>query len=454
MKRKFFVLIATLFAILPCFAAYNSWGIPDSAEIRTKLSEIWFEAPLETVRTNSPKIYSNSAGQKFLVSLEETDTVYNIVVSSSTVASYKYVSQTNSEIIEQETYPGNCKGSWLLVKSKADNKPLFIRYYCTSNSEVYVQFSPYGKTSVADMVIFGNYAARGVSTGVPFSKFYSASFDDVYKLTQKSLPWKYIDVKDNLYDNIHSMAKVINSNCPRILYTNDAMYNEDNELISISNGESIYDSESAKDTKRLFLSSAGFVKWIADGIVYPITGSQLKRSPLITETVKVKSTSLQGIMSQKNALNFSLDWIRNISSAIISVYTGKQYTYKNSGVDVTINPFAATETPDGIKKQVTFIEDTGYTVSSLKSLLYVLAATESGSFYFGAIRETDRSVTPEIKVFNDCVAFFPYFDDKGTFGCYVFMNGKPTTLDDFLLYYSKDFVYLTRVRSTDRFYPN
>ena len=77
-----------------------------------------------------------------------------------------------------------------------------------------------------------------------------------------------------------------------------------------------------------------------------------------------------------------------------------------------------------------------------------------GSFYFGAIRETDRSVTPEIKVFNDCVAFFPYFDDKGTFGCYVFMNGKPTTLDDFLLYYSKDFVYLTRVRSTDRFYPN
>ena len=246
------------------------------------------------------------------------------------------------------------------------------------------------------------------------------------------------------------MAAVINQKCTKILYTDDAMYDENNNLIKITTSEPL--PIDAKED-RFYLSSAGFAKWIADGIVKPITGTQLNRSSLIVETVKVNDTSWQGKFSRRYPLYFSLDWVRNLSSKIISVYTGKNYNFKNSGVDVTRNLFSAINTPDGIKSQVTFIENTGYSVSALKSLLYVLAATESGSFYFGAIRETDRTVSPEIKVFNDCAAFFPYFDEKGVFGCYVFINGKPKSLDDFILYYSQDYVYFTRVRATERFYP-
>ena len=89
----------------------------------------------------------------------------------------------------------------------------------------------------------------------------------------------------------------------------------------------------------------------------------------------------------------------------------------------------------------------------LKSLLYLLAASEPDAFYFGAIRGTDRSVSPEIKAFNECVAFFPYFDSNGLFNCFVFMNGRAIKLEDFCLLYQDDFVYLTRVRSAEEFYP-
>ena len=235
------------------------------------------------------------------------------------------------------------------------------------------------------------------------------------------------------------------------------MYNENNELVHISNGKPFTNFTDSDDNKnkaeKKSLSSAGFVKWIADGIVEPIAGGMLKREPLIKETVNVKDIGHQGVLSQRYDLYFALNWIRNLASAVISVYSGKTYLFNQSGVNVTLNPFASTFTEKGVANTVTFIEDTGYNVAVLRSLLYVLASTESGTFYFGAIRGTDRTVSPEIKAFNECVAFFPYFQDDGGFTCTVFMNGREMTLEDFCLENEKNFVYLTRVKATERFFP-
>ena len=54
------------------------------------------------------------------------------------------------------------------------------------------------------------------------------------------------------------------------------MYNENNELVRISNGKPFTHFTDSDDNKnnaeKKSLSSAGFVKWIADGIVEPIAG--------------------------------------------------------------------------------------------------------------------------------------------------------------------------------------
>ena len=442
----------SLLFVSPLFAAYNSWGIPDSSEIRKGLTERWFEASLDAVRMNLPEIYDNNAGEKFQVRLEESDSTYMIYVAPCAVINVNVYSSKGVSLEQQEVYPGDAPGSWVFVRDKKTDEPIRIRWYFSVNSDVYVQFTPYGKTAFADLVIYGNYASKGSSTGVPFSALYGASFEDILNMTAVSLPWKYVTIDGDRYDGVLQMAGMIQKNLGKIMYVPNAMYDEDGKLVQITNGQP-FNSENI-DSNKLYLSSAGFLKWIADGLVEPIAGSKLKRQPLLVETVSVKETGYQGIMSQKYNLFFSLDWIRNLAAAIMSVNTGRLYLFNESGADVTVNPFAASIGANGTLNTVTFIEDTGYSLSVLKSLLYVLAATEPGNIYFGAIRETDKTVTPEIKVFNDCVVFLPYFSSNGSFGCFVYMNGKQISLEDFCMLYADENVYLTRVRANEQFYPD
>lgn len=453
MKKKTVLwLCFVVFAAMHCFAAYNKLGIPDSSEIRFGLEEAWFTAPLSAVRENPPEIRSNDNGEKFQVRLEENDTTFNVFVAPHAKLKMSVFSDKGMTIEEQDVYPGDAAGSWVLIRDKKTGLPLRIRYYFVKNSEVFVQFTPKGRIALADLVIFGNYAARGVPTGMPFEKFYSASFRDVMDITENKLPWNYVLIDPQIYHSIKQMAAVIREKLPQIQLAPDAMYDENNRLVHISTGKPFEQVENSE--QKLLLSSAGFVKWIADGLVEPLAGGMLNRAPLLRETVQVKDIGRQGVLSQKYDLYFSLNWIRNVASAVMSVFSGTTYLFNQSGVDVTINPFASTISEKGVANIVTFIEDSGYKVNVLRSLLYVLAATEPGNFYFGAIRGTDRTISPEIKAFNECITFFPYFQDDGSFACAVFMNGREMTLEDFCLFYADDFVYLTRVKSSEQFFPN
>lgn len=455
MKKGFFVF-GFLLLISPVFAVYNRLGIPDSSEIRKDLEESWLTAPLDFVRSNLAEIRYNDNGMPFQVKLEENESIYYISVSPESDMDIDV--HTNDEVVveNQKIYPIDGIGSWVLIKDKKTDSPLRIRYYFLKDSDVYIQFSP-GNNDVAlvDLIIFGNYAARRVTTGVPFEKFYTASFEDVIKFTENKIPWNYVLYDTDMYHSIKQMCAVIREKLPDMTIVKDAMYNGNNELVHITTGEKFDDDDlkNIAETSGLILSSAGFVKWICDGLIEPLTGGMLKREPLMQETISVKDTGRQGVLSQNYDLFFGLNWIRNIASAVISVYSGSTYLFNQSGVDVTINPFASSITKKGVANIVTFIENTGYNVHVLRSLMYVLAATEPGTFYLGAIRETDRTVSPEIKVYNKCVSFFPYFQDDGGFACSVFMDGKEMSLDEFYNSFKDDFVFLTRVKSSEQFFP-
>ena len=190
MKKLIFGLLISL-AVMPLSALYNRYGVPDSSEIRKDLVETWFEAPLSAVRMNRPEIRTNSVGQKFQIRLEETEDTFNIFVAPYARIEVDVYSDKGKSTEVQDVFPGDAPGSWLLVRDKKTGKPLRIRYYFASDSEVFVQFIPVGKSAYSDYLIFSCYAAKGVPTGLPFERFYTASFEQVVRWTGNMLPWQY-----------------------------------------------------------------------------------------------------------------------------------------------------------------------------------------------------------------------------------------------------------------------
>ena len=449
MKKLILGILLSVF-VLPVFALYNSFGVPDSSEIRKDLVETWFEAPLQNVRMNRPEIRTNSVGQKFQIRLEETEDSFNIFVAPYARIEVDVYSDKGKTTEVQDIYPGDAPGGWILVRDKKSGKPLRIRYYFSADSEVFVQFLPYGRTAYCDYLIFGCYAAKGVPTGLPFERFYTSSFEQIVRWTQNSLPWRYARIQPDDYHAVKQMATVLQEKSADIIFSEDAMYDDNGEPVFISTGKArkIDSSEEGK----ISVSGAGYLKWIADGILEPLAGARLKREPLLEPTVEYKETGFQGILSEKYAVSFSLDWIRNVASGVVSVRSGRNYFYRDSGVDVTVEPFCAELTDKGIVNSSGYIENNGYSVRMLKPLLYVLAAENPQIFYFGAIRETDRR-TPEVKIFNECCAFFPYFDSQKRFKCAVFKDGAQMSLEEFFSRYCLDSVSLVKIHAADEFHP-
>ena len=451
MKKRFGIaLFALIYSVLPLFALYNRFGVPDSSEIREGLVESWFEAPLMNVRMNRPEVRTNSIGEKFQIRLEETEDTFNVFVAPHARIEVDIYSDKGRDTELQDVYPGDASGSFLLVRDKKTGKPLRIRYYFSSDSEVFVQFTPFDRIALCDYVIFGCYAAKGVPTGLPFKRFYSSSFEQVVRWTENMLPWQYNRIYKDGYHSVQQMMNVIREKCVSIIPVEDAMYDENGDPVFISTGKPRPVSTEYKDM--ITVNGAGFLKWIADGITEPLTGGRLKREPLILPTVDYKSVGFQGILSENYAISFTLHWIRNLASAIVSVRNRKTYLFNESGVDVKLEPFTAEITEKGIINSAGYIENSGYQVNCLKSMLYILAVTEPETFYFGAIRETDHK-SPEVKVFNECCVFFPYFDDKGRFKCVVFKDGSEISFDEFYSRYCLDFVSLTRCQATEQFFP-
>ncbi len=470
-KKIFLIFCAAFFFVVPgLFAEYNSFGIPDSSEIRKKLEREWFEGPLSELRTFGTEFYKNSVGIEFELRFEEQDDVFLVILAPASLGKVNVHDSQGSRLVSEKIFSADAAGSWILVRDKKSGAPILARYYFAKDSEVYVQFRPNKKKSCfADMLIFNSYAARAVPLGIPFEKFYTASFAEIQDFTKRTLPWNYVVSAKNLlknesqdfmtYDGIYDeslvMIQAIRENLDDIVYLADAIYDEHGEPVSLETGKSRIIPKEYDD--KLTLCSQGFVKWIVDGIVEPLAGSYLRRDPLLVETVDLQTTGYQGIKAASYNINSALDWTRNLAAAASSVVAKKNILYKDSGVDVTIEPFAARITEKGVLNTAGYIKNSGYKIAYLKQLLYVLAATNPDYFYLAAIRQTDASGKIDTRIFNDCAAIFPYFDKNGAFKSVVFYDGKEYTLEQFcdacLANSAGDvFVHLVRVRTTAKYY--
>lgn len=460
-------------AALPAFAGFSSYGIPDSAEIRGEISSSWLEAPSALIRGKNAETYDDGAGHVFQVRMEglsESEPFYRIIVAPKSVTNVDYIKGGSTQRLETAVYREGTAGTWVLYRDKKNDKASKIRIYFNADPGVYLELRNGENKTYADMVLYNCCMVRSVPIGVRFKKLYTMTFDEIQSLTRKTLPWASVKVVPGQYHPVLQMAAVIRSYLPRIVNVHDAAYNEEGKLYSVQLNEpfdlsddalardpSLEEAKKADDSgSGLVLSAQGFVKWVADGIVEPATGSYTNLGNMVAPTVNYSSLGKKGVKSQGWNFSLTLDCCRNLAvDALNARSTKRSYRYKMgtsdvTGVDVTVEPFVSDIVDDGELRSVGYIKDTGYSMFELKSLLYVLAVTESQYIYFAAIKSGSKAGD---SVFNNCAVLMPYFDDNGRFDCIAFEQGKEYTLDEFIQLHPDSYIHLNRVKSTDYFTP-
>ncbi|NLM01180.1 MAG: hypothetical protein GX220_06985 [Treponema sp.] len=447
--KPFFIIISFLVASFLSAQMQNSF-IPDSSRIRSLLVQKWFEQDLEILRYQKSEIYQNEVGINFQIRMEEQNDTFSLIVSPGHKILVDVIKNGNIETIEAESYPAETTGSWVLIRDKKTQKPVCIKWFFHTDSQVYVQFRPNGKKTLIDFLVFDAFFAKDVPMGLKFENIYGLSFVAMKKITVNTLPWEVTDVNKGMYSAIHQMVEIIRENLERIVYDKNIVLDEDGKHVNITTGEEKIILKENEQSNKLYLSSAGFAKWIIDGLSIPITGSALRIEPLKVPTQRFASGSLNETVNAKYNINFSLDWTRHLAAASLSITSGKTLKYNASTVDVSVYPFSYVKTEKGIERASEFIKNVGYDSKVLKPLFFCLATTEPDYFYLCAIRESNHR-TPEVLYFNEVAIVFPWFDESGHFLVTVFESGIETSLDSFIRRYSDNYVHLTRVKASEYF---
>lgn len=446
--RCFAILLLCLTAVFQSFAEYSPLSVPDSSEIRKTLVNSWFTRSYDELLSQEPLIAENLLGEKFQVRLEDIGTEFAVIVAPAADISIEVHTSEGVEIKRADIFPFDNPGSWVLYRNKESGKPVRICYYFQSDADVYIQIRPDKHKSMADMPLYNAYSVYGVSLGFPIEQYFTMSFAQLYKLTSYMLPWHYFTIEKDMYEANIQMSQVIRDHKDGITFSSDAALDHTGRQVRISSGEPV----SFDDENSLYLDSAGFAKWVIDGLVFAQTGSYLNLDPLKRETIQTKTGTMAQSVMEKHNIYFSLDWTRNLSAAWLSVVSGKDTMFENSGTEVTIRPFAAVKTNRGIERYDPYTAGAGYNTLTLKSLMYVLAVTEPERMYLGAVRQTDGK-SPEIVYYNEAAVFFPFFDDRGSFHCVVFEGPEEMTIDEFASRWQGSFVNLVRLKSSSRFFP-
>ena len=468
-RRIFMIVLAAFLAVSQASADYIKLKVPDSSEVRRTVLDSWLLAPLSQLNGRPSEVYTDSQENLFQVRSEREGQSTVVVVTPSTLLKVTHmVGNTVVGVVDEPSFNRSSCGAWLLYRNRISGEAEKIVIYFTESPEVYLQIRPAGKKTVVDMMVYGSYIARGVPISIPFENIYTSSFQTIFNHTRKNLPWGYVVPDKDQYANITSLIPEIRRRLADVAYLEDAAYNEKGDLYSITKGEPFAKEiedvalnywlknppEEEHSEKPITVGAPGFVKWVVDGLVRPLTGKATKISELVAPTVKSGDISKREVMSQSWNFSLNLDWDRHLAEKVYSIHAGNRFfSWDKCGVDVTDDFFVSSLSDDGrILPAVGYIKNVGYGTDVLKALMYVLAVTEPDTIFLGAIQEPSPVKADEM-VFNSNAVFLPYFRANGRFDCVVFQAGKELTLEQFVKNSPEVHVHLERIKSSSKFDP-
>lgn len=405
--------------------------ISDDSSIRKKLFDEWFiEAP-PRVLAKSVRRETLPGGERIEVRTERAQDEFSIVLARELGGAF----------------PGWAQGSWVVSRSMEDGSLLRIRIFPRSDPYTYIQFRPLdSERSRVDMVVYNAYLAQSVNIPVILERLLTLPLQDILGAANTKTLFRYFEPHTGDYAAARTLISSIRQSLPGLSFADDGAINEDGDYVFINTLE--------KQIENPGLNCSGFVKWLADGLLRPVTGRRLPIK-MLKQAYGQRGSSLTAPFEAMRDPFFGLDWIRNLASAVNSTLKSPSFDVLEE-LEVNNCPFSRIILrKDGTTRTEPysgFLSEAGFDINGLAALMYTLAIDEPGMFYLGAVN-TELAPKPRMRQYFHIAAFLPYFDEDGLFHIALFESAAETSFNRFASRYPGHYINLVRIPIEKTFEP-
>jgi hypothetical protein len=352
------------------------------------------------------------------------------------------------------TFPGWEQGSWIYTRDLATGAPLRIRVFLRSDPQLYVQFRPMGlDKSLIDVVIYDAYVVRALAIGIPFERLLTMPVEEALYAAGDRFPRRYFEPNTAMYRNMcpsrnnqdNNLIALIRASLPSLRYEDDGAINE--------NGTYVFIETLRPQTSEKGVNCSGFVKWVVDGMLRPVTGKRLAIEPLKAK-VSVPLSTLTANLTERDSL-FGLDWTRNLAMEATRTLRSSGYAVLEN-IEVRKETFASLidrkKGGASVKSYPGFLLNAGFSVEGLRPLLYTLAINEPGYLYLVSVNR-EMGPAPVQRQHYHTAVLVPYFNEYGVFQTVVFESAAETSLAGFMGRHPNSMINLVRVPVEGIFQP-
>lgn len=411
-------------AILPMEA------LPENDDIRARWMEDLITAPRDRALAFRKRTESNMDGRWRLEVIRGESAFYTAIVP------------------DQDLLYG--QGAWIVKRKASDGSFVQAKVFLRGDPNTFLRLYPFGDRSKLDLVLYRGVLRRDVVLPVPFQKLLTLPVREIIGWARDSVDWDLLSPVPGLYGNLGFLVGAIRERLPDLRYSDDGALDEAGRAVYIASGQPMAAPG---------LNCSGFVKWVIDGILKPITGRYLAVAPLAERHENLRGSSFTQPYERARDPFFGLDWAWNLGKAVSDAL----YPHRKNNIldnEVRLPPFAlmdkgSADPANGGQNYQPYpaaFEIGGYRVDGLRPILYILAIREPGSFYIAAFNR-GMGDGPSLRQFFHEALFFPYFDESGEFRVAVFESSAETSLEAVIRRYPDEFVHLVRVPAQPEFDP-
>jgi hypothetical protein len=412
--------LATVLVLLAVVAAAGAASpritIPDTAEARLALRDFIF-APIGTAARAAARTVT-----------QQTD---GLAVRFQTERANGSLYQTFTRA-DRGPVRFDSAGTFIIKRDASDGSFVQAKVFLQDDPGCYARLTPQGDRTALEIVLFGRTLQRGVVLAARFETLLTAPLERIMRLAGTAVDWDMVQPAPPTAGDggVERVAAAIRTALPRLGDAEDGAMDASGDMVFIRDGSPQVASPG--------FNCSGFSKWVVDGFYRPLAG-------VLTDIVRLKERDLgirgnrwTGPLEEARDPYFGLDWSRHLARELARARS---------------EPFDGVESADVRDAPgFAYIDDVGYAVVDLPTVLYRLARAAPGRAYLGSVNRPAPG-DPSLRIHDHVVVLLPYVDARQVFRVAVFERSVETSLESLERRYSKDFVHLVRFEVHGDFEP-